>query len=68
VINRIATIEAPGNGRRKALPLAASPAAERSSGRQLDQQLRKFIGDHPALSLALGLTMGIVIGCLIKRR
>jgi ElaB/YqjD/DUF883 family membrane-anchored ribosome-binding protein len=68
VINRIATVEAPGNGRRKSMPRAASFGIERSSGQKIDQQLRQFIGDHPALSLALGLTVGIVIGCLIKRR
>ena len=68
MINRIATVEAPGNGRRKSLPPDASSSFERSTGRQLDQQFRQFIGDHPALSLALGLTIGIVIGCLIKRR
>jgi ElaB/YqjD/DUF883 family membrane-anchored ribosome-binding protein len=68
VINRIATIEAPGNGRRKALPPGIADSNARVTGQQLDQQLRKFIGDHPALSLALGLTVGIVIGCLIKRR
>jgi ElaB/YqjD/DUF883 family membrane-anchored ribosome-binding protein len=65
MINRIATVEAPGNGRRKLFP------ADRSAirpDRDLNGQVKQFIGDHPALSLAIGLTIGIVIGCLIKRR
>lgn len=66
MINRIGTVEAPGNGRRRTLP-PPTPAAP-TTGQQLDQQLRQFIGDHPALSLALGFTIGIVVGCLIKRR
>ena len=66
MINRIVTVEAPGNGRSRALPPPASAA--RATGKQLDQQLRQFIGDHPALSLAIGFTIGIVVGCLIKRR
>jgi len=68
VINRIATVEAPGNGRRKALPPSAIDPKAVTTEHQLDQRLRRFIGNHPALSLALGLTVGIVIGCLIKRR
>jgi ElaB/YqjD/DUF883 family membrane-anchored ribosome-binding protein len=68
VINRIATIEAPGNGRRKASPFGPQIGPAGQQLNDIERQLKHFIGDHPALSLALGLTIGIMVGCLIKRR
>jgi ElaB/YqjD/DUF883 family membrane-anchored ribosome-binding protein len=68
MINRIATVEAPGNGRRKALPVDPSAVHYRSPGDDLNAQIKQFIGDHATLSLAIGLTIGIIVGCLIKRR
>ncbi|MBA3314215.1 MAG: hypothetical protein M3552_08285 [Planctomycetota bacterium] len=68
MINRIATVEAPGNGRRRVLPADPSAIPDRSSGADLNAQIKQFIGDHASLSLAIGLTIGIIVGCLIKRR
>ena len=32
------------------------------------EQVEDFIGKHPVLALTIGLTLGMFIGCLIKRR
>lgn len=68
MINRISGVEA-GNERQKALPdyTRGRPPGQRPSN-DWSKQIEKFIGDHPVASLAIGLTIGIVLGCLIKRR
>jgi hypothetical protein len=69
MINRITGVEAPGNGR-KALPdyTKSGPRREEPPWGELAKRVESFIGDHPVMSLAIGFTVGIVIGCLIKRR
>ncbi|MGC1274977.1 MAG: hypothetical protein WBC44_14830 [Planctomycetaceae bacterium] len=70
MINRVADVTAPGNGRRRLIAKTApatNPPGRPSRG-DLGKRLETCIGDHPVLSLTLGLTLGIVIGCLIKRR
>ncbi len=70
MINRVEEMLAPGNGRRRPPAALAPPATWRgaSSRAGLARRLENSIGEHPVLSLSLGLTLGIVIGCLIKRR
>ena len=71
MINRIRDLDAPGNGYR---PFVAGGGRPRGVGGELPplgdvgKRIERFIGDHPVMSLAVGLTIGIVIGCLIKRR
>lgn len=70
MINRITGLDAPGAGRSRLgstffVPERAQ-AEDRLSG--LGKQIEKFIGDHPVAALTLGLSFGIVVGCLIKRR
>lgn len=70
MINRIADVTAPGNGRRRLIAETApstKPPAWSARG-DLGKRIETSIGDHPVLSLTLGLTLGILIGCLIKRR
>lgn len=71
MINRISDIDidAPGDGLRRTRPgRAAEGPGDRSPLVGLGRQIETYIGDHPVMSLAIGLTIGIVIGCLIKRR
>jgi len=70
VINRISGIEAPGEGRRDVRPVffVPDPAARRSAWEGLGKRVERYIGDHPVASLAMGLAVGVVIGCLLKRR
>ncbi len=62
----------PGNGRQKLLPdyTHADPNAPNPSDelRRLARKVERFIGEHPVLSVTAGLTFGILLGCLIKRR
>ena len=69
MINRITSARAPGNGRRQALP-APSPirSSDDAAWKELGERIEQFIGNHPVLSLAVGFSVGIVLGCLIKRR
>lgn len=68
MINRISGVEM-GSGRQKLLPdyTRGQPAGLRQTP-DWTKQVEKFIGDHPVASLAIGFTIGIVLGCLIKRR
>lgn len=70
MINRISGIEAPGDGRRDVRSAFFVPdtAARRSAWDDLGKRAERYIGDHPVASLAMGLALGIVIGCLLKRR
>ena len=69
MINRIAAVKAPGNGRHRPLQ---GPVPSRfrspSSDESLRGKLEEFLGDHPVMSLTIGFTFGIVVGCLVKRR
>ena len=70
MINRISGIETAGDGRRDVRPafFVPDPAARRSGWEDLGKRVERYIGDHPVASLAMGLAVGIVIGCLLKRR
>ena len=70
MINRITGLDAPTDGLRDRPNgfFVPDPAAKRPSWSELGGRVEKFIGDHPVASLAIGLTVGIVIGCLVKRR
>ena len=71
MINRVTGVTLPGNGRRTqttrpaTLPPARRPPAPPGD---LGERIGTFLGDHPVLSLALGLSLGIAVGCLLKRR
>ena len=68
MINRISGVEV-GPRRQKALPdYTHGPPPGLRQNPDWGKQIEKFIGDHPVASLAIGLTIGIVLGCLIKRR
>jgi hypothetical protein len=69
VINRITGVETVG-GRRPAPPGFILPdrSAQDDQWKELRGRIEKYIGDHPVMSLAIGVTVGILLGCLIKRR
>lgn len=69
MINRISGVESPG-GRRPAPPGFILPdRSDRSEQwKELRGRIEKYIGDHPVMSLAIGITVGVMLGCLIKRR
>ena len=74
MINRIAELNR-GGGRQKLLPNYSDPHAPgyptepgEPWSQKLSAQLESYIGEHPVISLTVGLTLGIVVGCLIKRR
>lgn len=69
MINRITGLDAPGDGRGATTGFfVPDPAGRRSPWADLGQRVEKYIGDHPVASLAVGLAVGIMIGCLVKRR
>ena len=69
MINRITGVDAPGDGRRATPGFFVPDPADRSSQwSDLREKIGTAIGDHPIASLAIGLAVGIVIGCLAKRR
>jgi ElaB/YqjD/DUF883 family membrane-anchored ribosome-binding protein len=46
----------------------AEAAAEMNTQHQLVTSVGNWIGEHPVLSVGVALSLGVALGCLVKRR
>lgn len=63
--------QAPTNGRRWNAPDALPKDSQTETGDlpyRLTAAAEGWIGDHPVLCVSAAITVGVVLGCLIKRR
>ena len=71
MINRISGLTVSAESGQKLLPdysdgSARLPGSTWTVGWR--ERIESYVGEHPVLSLTIGLTVGIVVGCLMKRR
>lgn len=48
--------------------VAAIPQQQPLSQHEMIRSAERWVGDHPVLCVAAAISMGVILGCLIKRR
>ena len=66
--NRLLDYPAAAEHQAAARPLQSGEEGPESAMQQVRRRVENFIADHPGISLGAALSLGVILGWLIKRR